>query len=68
MMRFEEGVIPSRADDEGPPSWKFRHTNQDRPKLTMNTWHNAVAFQRSRGPSARFASLGMTRLLLCHSN
>jgi len=30
--------------------------------LTMTTWHHVLAIERLRGPSARFASLGMTTL------
>jgi hypothetical protein len=60
--RAADGVIPSRADDEGPHSWNFEHTNHGRPEMTAMASQYAVAVERSRDPSARYASLGMTTL------
>ncbi|MEY2550750.1 MAG: hypothetical protein QOG12_894 [Verrucomicrobiota bacterium] len=55
-------VIPSRADGEGPHSWKLPLPRKSTRTLTENDRRNAKAVERMRGPSARFACLGMTRV------
>ena len=57
-------VIPSRADGEGPHSWKLPLPRKSTRTLTENARRNAKAIARMRGPSARFASLGMTRVAI----
>jgi hypothetical protein len=65
-MRVRYAVIPSRADDEGPPSWNFDRANHNGRKMTVMAWHDAVGVERLRDPSARFASLGMTTPFLAY--
>jgi hypothetical protein len=57
-------VIPSRADGEGPPSRGSRHTKRIALDPTITFPIFAQACDRLRDPSARCASLGMTRGLL----
>ncbi|MEY2510761.1 MAG: hypothetical protein QOE26_1524 [Verrucomicrobiota bacterium] len=64
-------VIASGPDGEGPHSWKFAATAKITRTLTENARRNAKAIERMRGPSARFACLGMTRvsvILYCRFN
>src|ERR1041385_1125766 len=60
-------VIPSRADGEGPRS-RTKVTQAPLPRCTKRGLMNVVVLicvigYRLRGPSARFASLGMTSAL-----
>ena len=57
-------VIPSRADGEGPRSCKLGGQKTIRPEMTVCSRGHAKAIERVRGPSARFASLGMTRVAI----
>jgi|GEM_PF-4752933 len=58
-------VIPSRGEGEGPRGWKLpllqTNANTDGGRL-----RNAKAIKRLSGPSARFASLGMTLAVIFH--
>src|ERR1700731_2312650 len=53
-------VIPSRADGEGPHSRSLRHTKKHHTRSDEDAVCFAQALDHWRGPSARFASLGMT--------
>jgi hypothetical protein len=56
-------VIPSRADGEGPPNCKLGYASENGGRYDVDAQPDAVAVERLWGPSARFASLGMTRIL-----
>jgi hypothetical protein len=53
-------VIPNRADGEGTRSCQLPLPRGSVRPLTEDALFYAKAIERERGPSARFASLGMT--------
>ena len=57
-------VIPSRGDGEGPRNCKLPLPRKSTRRLTEDAGWNAKAIERVRGPSARFASLGMTSVAI----
>jgi hypothetical protein len=63
-MEDGSGVIPSRADGKGPRSCRLHEHKTIKRQMTECACWSAKAVERLRGPSARFASLGMTRFAI----